>query len=182
VNAIVKEIILRARSRKRREGIAMFLAVIVVGFAMMTLGVALLLLGEVPFVSGKRIPAVRSRWIGAIFVGFLPLAFAVHTVNNALFGPEAVQGPVVVGVLFAACLWTAFAILFRVLVPKRDGRPAKGAADVLDKKNPFAQMPAEQVAEPMPAPEPAKKSERPKPAASKRRKPADDEADPFDFS
>src|SRR6185503_10244939 len=96
----------------------MFLAVTIVGFVMMTLGVAMLLLGEVPFL-GKRIPALRSRLIGSIFVLFLPLALGVRQASNALFGNDAVQGPVVMSILFVVCMFASFVILFRVLAPKR---------------------------------------------------------------
>src|SRR5437016_901322 len=74
--------------RKRREKNVMLVATILIGFAMMTLGVALLILGEVPFLSGKRIPAARSRLIGAIFVAFLPLALGVRQLSNAVFGSD----------------------------------------------------------------------------------------------
>lgn len=160
----------------------MFLAVTIVGFVMMTLGVAMLLLGEVPFL-GKRIPALRSRLIGSIFVLFLPLALGVRQASNALFGNDAVQGPVVMSILFVVCMFASFVILFRVLAPKRGQQAAK--ASTTAKENPLGKMEAiEEVddvvwLEPEPEPAPKKTAPAQNPAA---RKPAAKEHDPFDFS
>jgi hypothetical protein len=116
------------------------LALILVGFVMATLGIALLCLGEVPFIAGKRIPALRSRLIGLILAGFLPLALGVHQ-GITYFFPEAVEGPVVTWSLFGFCWFVVFVILFRVLVPKRPPRkPAKGGVTP-STKNPFGEAP-----------------------------------------
>ncbi|MSQ94616.1 MAG: hypothetical protein EXR98_08670 [Gemmataceae bacterium] len=162
----------------------MLVATILIGFAMMTLGVALLFLGEVPFLSGKRIPAGRARWIGAIFVAFLPQALAVRQLSNAAFGSDAVQGPVVIGGLFVACLWTVFAILFRVMVPKREPREPKSAISPLEKANPFDAAPAGEVDQALPWTEPQmeNKSAGKSPAPGKSGKPKAGSKDPFDFS
>lgn len=162
-------------SRKRLEKNAMLLVVVLFGFAMMTLGVALLILGEVPFLSGKRIPAVRSRLIGAIFVAFLPLALGVRQLSNRIFGPDAVQGPVVVGLLLVICLWGAFGILFRVIVPKRESRASSA---VLEKENPFQGETEAGV----PWTEPAREIKPTSKRSAAGGKPSPDSRDPFDFS
>jgi hypothetical protein len=169
------------------------LPLILVGFAMMTLGVALLLLGEVPFIAGKRIPAGRSRLIGVVLVSFLPLALAVREVIRRIFDEDTVDGPVLTWALCGFCWFLVVVILFRVLVPKRAPRkPAavKSAA----KANPFGGVEPEQFdvieeiveEEPTPAKKPAAKKAAPepvqKPSAKKSRKPADGETDPFDFT
>src|SRR5438105_524933 len=105
------------------------LALILVGFIMATLGIALLCLGEVPFIAGKRIPALRSRLIGLILAGFLPLALGVRQGSNYLFGSDAVEGQAVTWSLFGFCWFVVLVILFRVVMPKREPRkPVKGAA------------------------------------------------------
>ena len=48
-------------------------ALILIGFAMITLGVALLFIGAVPFLAGKRISAGAHGLIGVVLVSFLPL-------------------------------------------------------------------------------------------------------------
>ncbi len=67
------------------------IALIAVGFGMTTLGVALLCLGEVPFIAGKRIPARRARLIGATLALFLPLSLGGRLAINLLFGPDTVE-------------------------------------------------------------------------------------------
>src|SRR5438132_1500148 len=97
---------------------------ILLGFAMMTLGVALLFLGEVPFIAGTRIPAVRARLIGGVLVLFLPLAVGVRALLGLMFGSDEIEGPVVTAFVFSFCCLLTFVILFRVLIPKRAPRPA----------------------------------------------------------
>jgi hypothetical protein len=157
----------------------MFLAVTTVGFILMTLGVAMLLVGEVPFL-GKRIPSRHSRLMGSIFVLFLPLAFGVNLASSALFGSDAVQGPVVTWTLFALCVLVSLVILIHALARKEQSG-AKTATPM--KKNPFGEIEAEEeveevvLLEPEPAERPASKK-----ATAKRRPPPAQERDPFDFS
>ncbi|MBI1830304.1 MAG: hypothetical protein HYR84_02500 [Planctomycetes bacterium] len=159
------------------------------GLVLFTIGVALLLVGEVPFLAGTTISAVRSRLIGGVWVSFLPLAFGVRAICAAIFGADAVDGPVVTAFVFSFCCLVTFVILFRVLVPAAPPRkvsetPAKPSAPA--KANPFAD------AGPAPAP-PASDAEilpwmdeqpdaaPPKKASKKSSKPAGGK-DPFDFS
>src|SRR5690348_9120472 len=100
------------------------LALIIVGFAMATLGVALLVLGEVPFVGGKRIPARRARLTGLALVSFLPLALGITQLLHVLFGRDTINGLVVTWTIFACCWLAVAGSLFRVLVPKKQRRPA----------------------------------------------------------
>ena len=146
------------------------LALIVVGFVMATLGVALLLLGEVPFLAGKRIPALRARLIGAVLVGFLPLTLGVRLLSNLLFEPETVEGPVLTWSLFGFCWFVVIAILFRVMVPKRPPRKVTAGATA-------PKVEAIEEPEPWPEPEPVKK-----PTGKKSPKPSANEANPFDFT
>jgi hypothetical protein len=147
----------------------MLFVTIIIGFAMMTLGFALLVLGEVPFVAGKRIPAVRSRLIGGVLVAFGPATWVVRSVTYALFG-DAVEGPVVTALMFSLCCVVIFAILFRVLVPKREPRkPSKPTVELV-KEDPFG------ADEPSP-PDPPKQS-----SSKKSPKAAKDGSSPFDFS
>ena len=152
------------------------LGLIIVGFVMMTIGVALLCLGEVPFIGGKRIPAMRSRSIGLVFVSFLPLAWGVRQATIALFEPDAVQGPVVSWSLFGLCWFVAFLILFRVLVPKRERRTVATRTSSAADKNPFGiAEPEEEAIEPAATRKPAKKPQAKKPRA-------DEANDTFDFT
>jgi hypothetical protein len=160
----------------------MLVATILIGFAMMTLGVALLFLGEVPFVSGKRIPARRARWIGGIFVAFLPLALAVRQLSNLVFGSDAVQGPVVIGGILVAVLWAVFAILFRVMVPKREPRQPRAASSTFEKPNPFDAAPTGEAEQALPWTEPQIENKSGGKAAGKSGKPKAGSKDPFDFS
>src|SRR5437016_1590166 len=149
----------------------MWFLTIIVGVVMLTLGVGLLLLGEVPFVAGKRIPAVRSRLIGGVLVSFLPLAWLVKTLCDLIFERGTVEGPVVTALTFSFCGLLTIAILFRVLIPKREPRPPAKSGGPLAKKNPFGD------AEPVTEPEPAQA-----PPAKKSRKGAADDKNPFDFN
>lgn len=147
------------------------IALIAVGFMMTTLGVALLCLGEVPFIAGKRIPALRSRLIGVVLVSFVPLALGVRQASHYLLGADAVDGQAVTWSLFGFCWFVVFVILFRVMVPKREPRkPAKGAKSATA-KNPFGAAPAEEfdvLEEVVEEAEPAKKG----PAKKKPPEPA----------
>jgi hypothetical protein len=147
---------------------------LIVGFAMATLGVALLLIGEVPFIAGKRIPALRSRLIGAVLSSFLPLALGVRQLSKLLLEEDAVEGPILILAVFGFCWFVVVVILFRVLVPKRPPRkvPAVAAKSM---KTPFDEPVVEKVeAAPEPKKKPAAKKKSPKPSA--------DDSNPFDFS
>jgi len=167
--------------------------IIIVGFAMMTLGVALLFLGEVPFVAGKRISAIRSRLIGAILLLYLPMALAATMACNLILGSGVVDGLVVTWALFGVVWFAVIVILFRVVVQKKERRPAKAAtSSIAAAKNPFGdaepieEEPAEAVEwmedEPAPAPKPAAKKAAVKPVSKKAPKAPVEESDPFDFS
>jgi hypothetical protein len=151
----------------------MLILTIIVGFAMMTLGVALLLLGEVPFIAGKRIPALRARLIGCVLISFLPLSWGVLKLINLIFGPDTVEGPVVTPLMFSLCWVITFGILFRVLVPKRAPVAKRPTPERAAKKNPFgSEAPAE-----IETSEPTKQT-----SVKKSRKPAVEDSNPFDFN
>ena len=164
------------------------LAIIITGFAMMTLGIALLSLGEVPFLPGKRISAIRSRLIGALLVLFLPTSLGVWLACNRIFEPGVVDGLVVTWVLCGIVLFAVSVILFRVMVPKKAPRSARATtSSTTPTRNPFAEAePAEQLEEvawledepAAPAPTPVKK----KAPAKKPRKASVENDNPFDFS
>ena len=149
----------------------MLILTIIVGFAMMTLGVALLLLGEVPFIAGKRIPALRARLIGGILVSFLPLSWGVLQLINLIFGPETVKGDVVTPLTFSLCWVITFGILFRVLVPKRAPVPKRATPAVVSENDPFSSGSEIETSEP------AKKT-----PVRKARKATAEDANPFDFN
>lgn len=161
--------------------------VIIVGFIMITLGGALLLLGEVPFLGGKRIPAIRSRLIGLALVLFLPAAFGVRLGLASLFGEDVIDGLIVTWVLCGVSWTVVFVILFRVMFPKREPRPAKATASLEESKNPFGALEPNvkptPIADPTPWTEPApvKKPAAKKVAAKKEPRKAVEE-NPFDFS
>lgn len=160
------------------------LPLIAVGFVMMTIGVALLCLGEVPIGGGKRIPALRSRLIGVVLVSFLPLAWAARQATVALLDPDAVEGLVVSWSICGVCWCAALAMLFRVIVPKRGARSKPTLAGA-PSKNPFGEASFEGPPTELPMtdavpPKPAAAVK--KPTAKKPGRPALPESDPFDFS
>jgi hypothetical protein len=188
------------------------IALIAVGFGMATLGIALMFLGEVPFIAGKRIPALRARLIGLTLVAFLPLVAGARTfVNFAL--PDTVDPQALAWSIFGFLWVVVCVILFRVMVPKREARkPAKGAMSSTSKspfgepepakveamnngeaKKPRAQKKAPEPApeslawmEPEPEPAPAPVTKKPpepaKKSAGKKRPKPAAEDNPFDFS
>ncbi len=181
----------------------MMIALILVGFMMMTLGVALLFLGEVPFLAGKRISAWRSRLIGLVQMSFLPLALAAWKGVQWLFGPDVLEPLAVTYSLLGFCWFVTIALLFRVMFPKRAPRGAKGKSRASAGDDPFpasadedvpAAEPfgfAEQEAEPAPgkpmknAPAPkGKAAAKPtaKPGAKRTPAPPTEEDNPFNFS
>ena len=151
----------------------MLILTIILGFAMMTLGVALLLLGEVPFIAGKRIPALRARLIGGVLISFVPLSVGVTKLINLIFGQETVEGAVVTPLMFSFCWVIVFGILFRVLVPKRAPVPKRSTPDRLAKNNPFGSEATADVE----TSEPVKQA-----PVKKSRKPAAEDSNPFDFN
>lgn len=162
---------------------AALIGLIVLGFAMMTLGVALLFLGEVPFVAGRRISAWRSRLIGAILAMFLPLAWLLNKAVQALV-PETVEPQAVTWGLFGVCWCLVLVILFRVMVPKRQKKPAaKGApsAALPAQSEPAAESLAWMDAAPEPEPAPKSPAQK-KPPAKKPARRAAEPDNPFDFS
>ncbi len=171
----------------------MMIALLLTGFIMMTLGVALVFLGEVPFLGGKRIPAWRSRLIGFTQMSFLPLALVTWKGVQSFVSSEVVDWIVVTWSLFGFCWFVTFALLFRVMFPKRAPRSikAKATAGSMDPFEDAAEEPAGPsfgFADPEPAPAklPAKKTAPAKPASKPGVKrapapPAEDD-NPFNFS
>ena len=169
------------------------LVMTIIGFLMLTVGVAMLMVGEVPFLASRRISAVRSRLIGAVFVGFLPLALLVRIACNMFLEPDAVEGPVLTAFVFSFCCLLTLAILFRVLFPKREPRePRKPAKTISEpvKPNPFANEAPAAMPDPTPtptwldtdaSPSPSSKKPAKKAPAQKAKKPAA-EQNPFDLS
>lgn len=176
------------------------LAPIIVGFAMATLGVALIFVGEVPFLRGKPIRAARARLIGLVLVSFLPLALSVRQLVNYQFGRDAVEGQALTWSMCGVCWFLVVVLLFRVAVPKKPARKASaGAVDPMG-RDPFGQAAmdesesletAEEIedAEPLEEVKPAKKiASRPAPAEPtkkapvKKPRPKAEESNPFDFS
>jgi hypothetical protein len=156
---------------------------IIVGFAMITLGAALLLLGEVPFLGGKRIAARRSRLIGVVLISFLPLAYGVHQLMSWYFREEYdVDGPTVAWAVLGLCLLVVGIILFRVVVPK-------GQAPKKSSKRSTVSKPAEaiQFVELVPIDDPYALDNQPpapkgkKPPAKKSSQPPTEEENPFNF-
>lgn len=118
----------------------MTLVIIIVGFVMLTVGVAMLILGETAFL-GKRIPAKRARLIGSIFVLFLPLALGIHQASNAVFGSNVVHGLICTCGMFGICMLGSSVILFRVFVPKEEPILWLGPEDEVDPKKVSAKRP-----------------------------------------
>ena len=95
----------------------------------------------------------------------MPLALGARQASNYLFGPDAVDAQAVTWTLFGLCWFVVFAILFRVMVPKREPRqPSKTTA----KKNPFGAAKIDVLEEIVEEPEPAKKASPPKKPAGKK--------------
>jgi hypothetical protein len=153
-------------------------ALIAIGFAMATLGIALMALGEVPFVAGKRISAVRSRLIGLTLLAFLPLVAGMRAIVNLVL-PDTIDPQALTWSIFGFLWFVVVLILFRVMVPKREPRkPAKGTA-TSSSKNPFGEAAPAEEAKPKKgagktkSPEPAAESvawmeEEPEPAPAKK--------------
>ena len=172
------------------------IALILIGFIMITLGVALLFQGEVPFLGGKRISAWRSRLIGFVQLAALPIAVGVWKGLQRLFGSEAIDAVVVTWSVVVFCWLVTFALVYRVMFPKRVSRVAAGKGSASAAHDPFpadiaADEPANApfgFAEPEPAPvkaapkqnAPAKPA--PKPAAKRAPAPPAADDNPFNFS
>src|SRR5438067_904502 len=113
------------------------LALIIIGFAMATLGVALIFLGEVPFLAGKRIPPRRARIVGLALLSFLPLALVTPQLLNNLFGRDVIDGFVVTWLIFGACWLVVVVALYRVMFPKRERRPVAVSLTAVDPMDSF---------------------------------------------
>jgi hypothetical protein len=109
----------------------MVLPVIILGFVMLTLGFAMLCFGEVPFLGGKRIPASRSRAVGGVLVSFLPVMGGLRAVVTWTVGVNLLVGAIVAWLLLVVYLLIAFAMLYRILVPRREAR-SSGDYDVIE--------------------------------------------------
>ncbi len=172
----------------------MMIALLLIGFMMMTLGVALIFLGEVPFLGGKRIPAWRSRLIGLVQMSFLQLALGTWKGVQSFVSAEVVDWIVVTWSLFGLCWFMTFALVYRVMFPKRAPRTTKGksmpSADrdlfpaTAEENEPAGDPFGFEQAEP--AKTPAKKNAPAKPASKPGAKrapapPAEDD-NPFNFS
>ena len=153
------------------------LPLIAVGFGMMTLGVALLCLGEVPLFRGKRIPAGRARLIGAILVGFLPLALLVRQASNALFGSDAVEGLAITWSRFWLCWITVFVLVLLVMRKKKE-HPTETKSALPKDLEEVVFLEEERVT----PKKLASKKAAPAPVKKKPAKPAAAEENPFDFS
>jgi hypothetical protein len=108
---------------------------LLLGFVMITIGIALLALGEVPFLGGTRIPARRARLLGVVLVSFAPLTFGVRQLVFLLFGSDAVEGHIITWSVFGFCWFLAAVILFRVLFPKGGTRRASALVNTAPVKS-----------------------------------------------
>ena len=171
------------------SGILLGVAILAM-FVMATLGVALLIFGEVLLGKSKRIPAGRSRLIGVILLSFPLVALGVGQLVKMLLGPE-VDGLIVTWSMFGVWWMLIGALLFRVLVPKKAPRPTSRLEAAVT-SDPFGPAdldddPAEHAASRTP-PQSGKKvpanktSPAKKPPASKRGKPSATDENPFDFT
>ncbi|MSU78586.1 MAG: hypothetical protein EXS16_10895 [Gemmataceae bacterium] len=163
----------------------MMIALILVGFIMMTLGVALLFLGEVPFLGGKRISAWRSRLIGLVQVSSLPMALGIWKCLQLLFGSDAIDAGVVAWSLIGVCWFVTFALVYRVMFLKRVPRAGKGKSSASTASEPFPSTAGEDEPATAPfgfaEPEPARTKTAPKKNSPAKRAPAPDD-NPFNFS
>jgi hypothetical protein len=113
------------------------LPLILLGFVMLTLGFALLCFGEVPFVGGTRIPALRSRILGGILVSFLPVLWLVHLLLAMFVRVSSTVGVLVSLAMVLLYVLALFALVYRILVPKQEPHES---ADTMEEPIPFAIM------------------------------------------
>ncbi len=156
--------------------------VLLIGLLLVTAGVALLFLGEVSLGRGKSLPALRSRFIGAICLVFFPGAIAAQILIPRYRADPGYWPAITTWSLLALCLISIFMLAYGPLFAKRR-RPRVEAADALEPE-PFmmeVELPEPEVELPDPIDEPAPRKAAPRPPARKAR-PAREENNPFDFS
>ena len=88
-------------------------ALFVLGFAMLTGGIGLLVAGDITFKSGKRIPQRLARKVGGALIAFFPLVLAGNFVLRLLDPDGFVPGAVVNLPLALLCLGVGLAWLLR---------------------------------------------------------------------
>jgi hypothetical protein len=113
------------------------LPLILLGFVMLTLGFALLCFGEVPFVGGTRIPALRSRIIGGILVSFLPMLWLAHFVLAMIVRVSTTVGVIMSLAMVLLYVLLLVTLVFRILVPKQEPREN---VEAMEEPIPFAIM------------------------------------------
>jgi hypothetical protein len=136
---------------------------LLLGFAMLTAGVALLIGGDITFKSGRRLLKPVSRKIGILFVGFFPLVFVTNAGLRLLDPEEAVPAAILNWPIALLCLGLGLVWMRRglqVSLPR--------AVEV----TPVPPQPAHDVA---PLPEFDGPATKPRPSAPRRN-------GPFDFS
>jgi hypothetical protein len=74
------------------------------GFAMLTAGVALLIGGDIEFKSGRRLPKPVSRRVGILFVGFFPLILIANGALRLLDPDNAVPAALLNWPIALVCL------------------------------------------------------------------------------
>lgn len=77
---------------------------LLLGFAMLTAGVALLIGGDITFKSGRRLAKPVSRKIGILFVGFFPLVFVTNAGLRLLDPDQAVPTAILNWPIALVCL------------------------------------------------------------------------------
>jgi hypothetical protein len=147
-------------------GIMLFL----MGFAMLTAGVALLIGGDIQFKSGRRLAKPVSRKVGILFVSFFPLVFVTNAALRLLDPEEAVPTAILNWPIALFCLGLGLVWLRRGL---QESLPRVVQVTPVPPQAPIKPPPpAHDVA---PLPEFDGPATKPRPSAPRRN-------DPFDFS
>jgi len=153
------------------------------GFLIAAAGFAMLVRG--PFPLGKnQVKSRPARVAGAIWVGYLPVAFAARFVHARLDPAEIINPAVIYGILLGLCLPAGAIIILRSAY--EDSGQRRQALAAAGSRNPFAdpkisegEVSLEVLAEPdnffLPPPPPKASSSK-----NPRRQPP--EKNPFDFS
>jgi hypothetical protein len=109
------------------------------GFLSMMLGLAMLVLGEMPISKSRRVPAKASRIAGAVLVAYFPLVLAIRYLWVTLGLEKHVPGNIVFAVLWVvlamAAAWIALRAAFpkkeRAALPKLTGAPPSDPFDMV---------------------------------------------------
>ncbi|MCI0638456.1 MAG: hypothetical protein L0Y72_24595 [Gemmataceae bacterium] len=108
--------------------------VFVFGFILLVGGIAVLVLGELPWFGGRKVPQRNMRQVGILLVSFFPAVFVMRFIHSKLGADDLLPAAALHWSLAAIWLIAAWILVYRAVGEKT---AHQGAQTLTPASNPF---------------------------------------------